>query len=166
MTQDGQTLSIGLDTDGGPGFAFGKTTLEVAITLPTLSALDVSAASNATLVDIVADGGVTLQASGASTIDGDLQAGAVDISLSGASTCTLTGGASTLTVDASGASTASVGDFAAVDVDVVVNGASSATVNASGTLNAQADGASHVGYVGSPTLGDINVSGASSVEPE
>jgi hypothetical protein len=69
-------------------------------------------------------------------------------------------------VDASGASSADLGAFPAVDVVVVVNGASSATVNASGTLDADANGASHVIYLGSPTLRNVNTSGASSVEAE
>jgi hypothetical protein len=46
------------------------------------------------------------------------------------------------------------------------SGASTATVNASGTLDAEASGASHVRYLGSPTLGNVEVSGASSVERE
>ena len=69
-------------------------------------------------------------------------------------------------MDASGASSADLGAFPAVDVVVVVNGASSATVNASGTLDADANCASHVIYLGSPTLRNVNTSGASSVEAE
>jgi hypothetical protein len=71
-----------------------------------------------------------------------------------------------LTVDASGASTAELADFQVTDAAVVVSGASTAIVNASGTLDAEASGASHVGYQGSPTLRNVEVSGASSVDPE
>jgi len=44
------------------------------------------------------------------------------------------------------------------------SGASSAVVNASGTLDAEASGASHLSYVGNPTLRSVNASGSSTVE--
>ena len=164
VEQVGQKLSIGLDAD--IGFNFGSTTLEADITMPSLAALEASGACEVTLVDFIIDGDVTLEGSGASAIGGNLQAGAVDLTLSGASTSSLTGSADGLSVDASGASSADLGAFPAVDVVVVVSGASSATVNASGTLDADASGASHVAYLGSPTLRNVNTSGASSVEAE
>jgi hypothetical protein len=40
------------------------------------------------------------------------------------------------------------------------------TVYVSGTLSASASGASSVKYLGDPTLGSIDISGASSVSPE
>jgi ribosomal protein L31 len=49
------------------------------------------------------------------------------------------------------------------DAHAEISGASNATVNASGTLSAEVSGASHLYYTGSPTLGDIETSGASSV---
>jgi len=164
VEQVGQKLSIGLDTD--LGFNFGNTTLEADITMPSLAALEASGACEVTLVDFVIDGDVTLEASGASAIGGNLQAGGVDLTLSGASSASLTGSADGLSVDASGASSADLGAFPVGDVVVVVSGASSATVNASGTLDADASGASNVTYLGSPTLRNVNTSGASSVEAE
>jgi hypothetical protein len=164
VEQVGQKVSIGLDTE--IGFNFGNPTLEADITMPSLSSLHLSGATQATLVDFVVDGNVTLDASGASKIEGMLQAAAVDLTLSGASSSTLSGGADALRVDASGASSADLSGFPAADVVVVVSGASSATVNASSTLEADASGASHVTYLGSPTLRNVSTAGASSVEPE
>jgi hypothetical protein len=164
VEQVGRKVSIGLDTD--IGLNFGNTTLQAEITMPSLASLDLSGATQATLVDFIVDGSVTLDASGASKIEGMLQAGAVDLTLSGASSSSLTGSAEALRVDASGASSADLGVFPAADVVVVVSGASSATVNASGTLEADASGASHVTYLGSPTLRNVSTAGASSVEPE
>lgn len=164
VTQQGKTLSISLDTDIGLGF--GNTTLEADITLPSLAALEASGASNATLVDFAAHEGLSLEASGASKIGGSLEAGDVNLTLSGASSASLSGSAQVLTVDASGASSADLEGLPSTDVVVVVTGASTATVNASGTLDADASGASHVTYLGSPTLRDVNTSGASSVEAQ
>ena len=50
------------------------------------------------------------------------------------------------------------------DANVEASGASEVTVNASGRLDADASGASDVYYLGSPILGRIDTSGASSVE--
>jgi hypothetical protein len=164
VEQQGGKVSIGLDPE--LGFGFRDATLEAEITVPSLSSVQLNGASQATLVDFVVDGDISLEASGASRIVGDLEAGSLRLSLSGASSASLAGGAQDLTVDASGASTAELADFQVTDAAVVVSGASTAIVNASGTLDAEASGASHVGYQGSPTLRNVEVSGASSVDPE
>ncbi|HMK08561.1 MAG TPA: head GIN domain-containing protein, partial [Anaerolineales bacterium] len=162
VTQTGGTLSIGLDRD--PGFSLGSVTLEAEITLPNLTSLEASGASQATLVDFASDGDVALEGSGASRLGGKLQAGTLRLTLSGASTSNLAGSAQSLTVDASGASTADLSEYSVVDANVKASGASSATVNASGTLDAEASGASHIRYIGNPTLGNVETSGASSIE--
>lgn len=72
-------------------------------------------------------------------------------------------GAANLTLNVSGASSVELGDFPASNVQAEVSGARSAEVDASGTLDVEASGASHVTYLGSPTLGYVNVSGASTV---
>ena len=48
---------------------------------------------------------------------------------------------------------------------VEASGASTAIVNVSGRLDAEASGASKVEYLGEPTLGNIDESGASRVVP-
>jgi hypothetical protein len=164
VQQQGGTLSIGLDSDVILGLR--NATLEADITMPNLVSLEASGASQADLVDFIVEGNLVLDASGASKIGGDLQANDVRLTLSGASSASLSGSGGDLTVDASGASTADLRDFEAVDVVVVVSGASSATVLATGTLTADASGASHVTYLGDPTVLDVNTSGASSVEPD
>jgi hypothetical protein len=131
-----------------------------------LTGLDASGATEVVLVDFAADGDLSFDASGASRIEGDLQAGGVKVILSGASSASLSGGAEDLTVDASGASTADLGDFPATNVSVIVSGASTATVNASGRLDADASGASRVIYLGGPTLGEVKSSGASTIEAQ
>ena len=49
------------------------------------------------------------------------------------------------------------------NADIELSGASNGTVNLDGTLNADLSGASHLYYAGEPTLGDIDISGASSI---
>jgi hypothetical protein len=78
----------------------------------------------------------------------------------------LSGSAGDVVVDASGASTIDLANFPVADARVDASGASKVTVDASGTLDADASGASHVYYLGSPRLGRIDTSGASSVKPK
>ena len=52
------------------------------------------------------------------------------------------------------------------DANIEASGASKVTVNASGRLDADVSGASHVYYVGSPSLGKIETLIGSSVEPK
>ena len=84
----------------------------------------------------------------------------------GAGEVTLRGSAGDLTVNAAGASTVDLADFPVADANVEAIGASEVTVNASGRLDADASGASDVYYLGNPTLGTVDTSGASSVKPK
>ena len=94
---------------------------------------------------------------------GDIEAGDARFDVSGASQVTLSGSAGDVTIGASGASQLDLSAFSVDDADVEASGASKVTVNASGKLDADASGASHVYYLGSPTLGRVETSGASSV---
>ena len=69
-----------------------------------------------------------------------------------------------MTIDASGASSVDLGGFPVNDANVEASGASNVTVNARGKLDVNASGASHVYYLGSPTLGKVDTSGASSIK--
>lgn len=161
---DGTTLLLGLDPS--IGFNFGAATLEAEVTMPELRGAEASGASKVRLTGFDSTEDLRLEASGASSILGDIAAGDIDIDVSGASTVSLSGDGDALSLFVSGASTASLGELAVTDAHVEVSGASRATVNPSGTLDAEASGASVVTYRGNPTMGTIDVSGASKVESE
>jgi len=101
--------------------------------------------------------------SGASRVSGDIVAGNVDFDISGASSVELDGSANDIIADVSGASSLKLDDFTATNANVDLSGASSGTVNLTGRLDADVSGASRLWYIGEPTLGDIDTSGASSV---
>ncbi len=63
----------------------------------------------------------------------------------------------------SGASRFNLGGFIVNNADVTLNGASTGTVNLSGRLDANVSGASRLSYIGEPTMGTINTSGASTI---
>ena len=57
----------------------------------------------------------------------------------------------------------SKGGFPVHNADVKLSGASQATVNLDGRLDADLSGASHLEYIGEPTMGVMTTSGASTV---
>lgn len=67
-------------------------------------------------------------------------------------------------VNASGASTVDLTDFPVGDARVDASDASRVTVNVNGTLDVDASSASKVMYLGNPTMGSIDLTGAASVE--
>jgi hypothetical protein len=160
----GRTLVVGLEPS--IGFNFGAKTLEAEITMPEIVSLDASGASRVSLTGFESEQDLRIDASGASTISGDIAAADVEMRISGASTISLDGSGDRLNLEGSGASTANLRDFAVSDARVELSGASRGTVNASGTLDVEASGASHLTYAGNPQLGSVNTSGASSIEQE
>lgn len=161
VEQDGARLRIGLEQDQ----LVTRATLRAEITLPALTLLDVSGASQAQLNGFSSDADFTGHASGASRIHGDINAGNLDLEASGASTIALAGTGGNARAKASGASTIDLEEMSVQDAAVNASGASTVTVNPSGRLDADASGASNVYYLGTPTLGTIDTSGESDVTP-
>jgi hypothetical protein len=160
VDKQGSTLRIDLKTDR----PIRDATLEAEVTLPELTGLDLSGASWGTITGFKSTNSLDANLSGASHLRGDIEAGDTRFSVSGASHVTLGGSAADATVEVSGASSVDLGDFPVVNAIVKTKDASEVAVNASGRLDVDASGASHVYYLGSPTLGKVNTTGASSVE--
>jgi len=161
LNQVGQTLEIGLDPDRI--FGIGDATLEAEISMPTLSRVEASGATHITLVGFDSAQALQVVASGASSVDGEVQAGDTSMEASGASSISVAGGAANLVLEVSGASSVDLELFPVTDLQAELSGASNAVVNVSGTLDVEASGASELSYLGNPTLGNVNASGASTV---
>lgn len=164
VVKQGSTLVIGLQP--GRPLNVRRATLEAEVTMPELTGIGLSGASHMTISGFESARSLDVDASGASELRGDIEAGQARFQVSGASRVTLRGSGEDLTIDGSGASRIDLSDFAVADAEIELSGASRATVRASGRLDVRASGASHVTYSGSPTLGEIDTSGASSVRPE
>jgi hypothetical protein len=160
VIKEGNTLRIGLDR--GRNYSNMHATAEV--TMPELTGLELSGATHGTVTGFSSAKALNVDVSGASGLTGDIEAGDAWFDVSGASDVTLSGSAQNVTIDASGASHVDLGDFPVGDASVEASGASNVTVNPSGRLDADASGASHVRYLGNPTLGTIESSGGSSIE--
>ena len=177
VSKEGETLKIGLKTI----ISLRPATLKAEITMSQLRGLDLSGATHGTVSGFSSTESVDIEVSGASHLDlvkmsagdvkfdidgaskviGDITASDVDFDVDGASTVQLEGSASDIVVDASGASHVKLAGFKVANADVTLAGASSGTVNLDGRLDADLSGASHLSYIGEPTMGTINTSGAS-----
>jgi hypothetical protein len=162
VSKEGDTLKIGLER----GVSLrGDVTLEAGITMPDLKGLELSGASSASVSGFRSSDRLDIDLSGASTLDGDLEAGNTDIDASGASRVLLEGFATELTIEGSGASSLDLADFTVNTAEVRLSGASDATVRAQERIDpVDVSGASRLRYLGDPSLGDVTTSGASTVD--
>lgn len=176
VSQSGTTLKIDFDT----WTYIWHSTPQVTITMPTLTRLDLSGASHSNIsgfksaadvkvklsgasgAELDMDTGYfTAEVSGASTLKGRVAASGSDFDISGASNVDITGSGGNLKCHASGASSVSLFYYEANDADIEFTGASHGAINVSGRLDVDLSGASSLDYQGSPTLGNIDISGAS-----
>ncbi len=178
VSRSGNMLTVGLK-----GVSLrGPMTLKARITMPELNELRLSGATRATAYGFKSTQDFKLSISGASSLDmdmetggfeadlsgackarGKLKAGDTDIQLSGACAVEFEGSAGNVVVGASGASKADLSKLSVKDADVGVSGGSRASVNTNGRLDVSVSGGSTVEYAGSPVLGNVNVSGGSTV---
>ena len=178
VSKQGTTLKIRLKTA-----SYISTTTRAKITMPQIRGLNLSGATRGTVsgfsstenVDIevsgassldlmdISAGYVKFDISGASKVTGDLTAGDADFDVSGASTVQLEGSASDIVANVSGASRVKLAAFPVGNANVTLSGASTGTVNLEGRLDADLSGASKLEYMGEPTMGTINTSGASTL---
>jgi hypothetical protein len=164
VVKQGSTLKIGLKPNRI--YNIRRATMQAVVTMPELTGLDLSGASQARVTGFKSTQALDVDLSGASHLRGDIEAGNARFDLSGASEATLTGSAQDVTIDASGASEIDLTDFPVADAKIELSGGSEAIVKPSGRLDVNASGGSDIYYLGSPTRGEIDTSGGSSVKPK
>jgi len=182
VSKTGETLTISIT-----GTIIPPSTWKAEITMPELHELRFSGATHGTATGFSSTHNLTLTLSGASSLDPDISAGYVEIILSGASriqgeltasedaklviggasSVELTGGAKDLLVEeCEGASSLDLSNFPVNNANVYLSGASSATIKLEGKLDVDISGASHLYYIGEPTMGNIVISGGSTVSKQ
>jgi len=178
VTKSGDTLRIRLT-----GFRYySSVTMEAKITMPDIYGINLSGGSQADIAGFSSshdfsaalsggsglDGNITtadadFDLSGGSRVAGNITADDTDFDLSGGSQVNLEGTADDLEINSSGGSQLDLEAFPVNNADVNISGGGRATVNVSGTLDVNLSGGSRVLYIGEPTLGDIDLSGDSTV---
>lgn len=146
-----------------PSVFLGNVTLRAEITMPELEEVRFSGATHGSMTGFTTDGAFLAEASGASTIEGDIESDSLRVDISGASNALLTGATRELEVHASGASKANLSGLTAENARAEASGASRVEVNVSGELRAIASGASTVEYSGNPANVREDESGASTI---
>ena len=145
---------------------------KVTVTMPVLTALNLSGASHGSAIGFKSDEDFNLKLSGASQLDLDMEAGnfkfdisgassvtgrltatSSDIDLSGASHIELSGSGGNIKLHASGASHADMAYYTVNDADTQFTGASHGILDISGRLDVTLSGASSLEYQGNPTHG-------------
>ena len=182
VEKDGDTLVI--ERRGVEWLAPFHGRPEATIIMPVLNGIDISGASEGTVRNFDGDADLDIKVTGASHVKAyNITAGAVDVKVLGAST--LEGdikarkdarlevsGASKIELDGSGtnaklmvygASRAELADFPLQNASLDIAGASNAKVNLSGKMDANVAGASHLYWSGTPVMGSIKTSGASTL---
>ena len=178
VTKSGNTLKISIK----PLTFFTRPNLQASITMPRLHKLRLGGAATCTISGFSSDDAFDLNISGSSVLHVDIEAGEtkVEISgagrlrgemkladaeftLSGASRAELSGAANNVVLSAWGASRLDLTDFALNDTGINLKGASEAAVTVNGKLDMDLSSGSRLYYSGNPTMGKINVSGASTL---
>jgi hypothetical protein len=159
VSKSGDTLKIDLKS----GYSYQwPLTLRAKITMPDLRELEFSGATSGTIEGFSTTQKIVL--TGASGLNmADMSVGDIEIRLDGASRLEGQGQADDLTSKVAGASHLNLENFRVNDADVNLSSASHATINLDGRLDADISGASHLKYLGEPTMGDVKTSGGSTV---
>jgi hypothetical protein len=174
VEQHGDTLHIGLEN----GNTYLNADRSVVIHLPELDRLYLSGGSRADVGSFSTGHSVEFRLSGGSiaaldniTVGGaqvNLSGGSLtmnngSMSLSGASVAGLDGSGQKLDLNGSGASDFRLENFTVTTASISLSGASTAAVHITDRLDVDLSGASVIDYTGSPLLGEINLSGGSTV---
>ncbi len=173
MTDDNLVDYLDVTTSGDrlrlflkPNVSVRNATLNAEVTVPELTAFDLSGASRGKIEGCRSSKPLNIDLSGASRLEGGLESGDTRLELSGASHAVLSGTAGDLRVNVSGASHADLEQLKVKDATVDADGASHVTLSPTGKLQARASGASNVRYAGQPASVDSSTSGASSIKPK
>jgi hypothetical protein len=125
--------------------------------------VELNGASHLEMVSMAA-GNTRIKTTGASHLNGEINVRYIHFEISGASWVELTGSGDSARIDISGASQAKLANFALNSSDVKVSGASSTSLKVNQKLDLKLEGASRLEYTGSPALGRVSVSGASTLK--
>jgi hypothetical protein len=120
--------------------------------------------SGASTLDIDARTGITaLELESSSRMAGKLNSDDLELQLSGASHIQLEGSGGNANLRASSSSNMNMPGFTLKDAQITLSGASRGDINVNGRMDVNLSSASSLQYGGNPSLGDIEVTGASTI---
>ena len=158
------TLKIYVDGGSWNNWNWGNKEIKAYITVTEIKGLDVGGASTVKLTDPINTDNMSLDISGASGVRGEINAASLSFDISGASIAEISGTTTSLYVESSGASSFRGYDLISEKCKTHASGASGIGVFVNKELEAEATGASTIGYKGDAVITSLNVSGGSSVK--
>jgi hypothetical protein len=159
VSKDGDTLVIEFEWNR----SYTNVIKEAVITLPDVEGIQLSGGSQAEVDGFDSLNDFSAKLSGGSRLEGTITADDTDLNLSGGSRITLSGSGDNLVIDSSGGSRVNLEDFSVNDADINISGGGFADIRMFGVLDANLSGGSSVIYSGDPKLGDMELSGGSTV---
>ncbi|AKG52770.1 hypothetical protein DGWBC_0079 [Dehalogenimonas sp. WBC-2] len=148
---------------GHLGMLFKQTpSPRLIITMPQLKYLELAAATRGNITGFSGVDSFQAVLAGASRLTGDIECRELKLEGGAASFFELTGSAATLNIGLSGTSHANLEKMVTGDTQAKLAGASSLTLNSNGKIDADVSSASKLRWLGSPSMGDIKITGASS----
>ena len=158
----GNTLHI--KTKDGVNFNDGH--FKVYITAPEIRKINGYGAANIDFKSILKnEDKITLEASGAASIDGEVDAPEITLEASGAANIKLSGRTRNYKAEASGTADLKTGELMSETTKVHASGAATAHVYSSVSLNADADGAASIYYSGAGST-VVKTSGAANIKKD
>lgn len=136
---------------------------KLIITMPELKYLELAAGTRGKIKGFKEVECFHAVLAGASKLNGDVDCRSIKLDGGAASFFELSGHADIADIELTGTSHASLEKFTAGDTKVKLHGASSLTLEINGKLDADIAGASSLRWKGAPVMGDIKVTGASSL---
>jgi hypothetical protein len=180
IDQRGDTLRIGLK----PSYIYVGTKQHAVVNLPDLSRLELSDASIVTVsgfslshaldcelhdasrldLEHIIAGNCKYLLTDASQVSGSIEMDDGEFRLNDSSYLELEGSADDIKIDAASSSDAVLADFAVLTADVELTASSHAVVNVSSRMDVSLSAASELEYIGSPLLGNPDISADSEIK--
>ncbi len=159
IRKDGSTLKIGMQN----GSATDHAVIELVITMPNIEELETSGVVEVTGTNTFSGNKLSLDLSGSSAINMNIDVQKLDINGSGATELNMSGKASQLKLETSGTGTASLIQLAVNHAGIEMSGATSAQLNVAERMQAEVSGTANIVYKGNPSVTQ-EVSGAASIK--
>ena len=160
VIQQDDTLKIYLD----PVYSHVVSTKKAKITMPGLEALTLSSGAKGSISGFESQNDFTLNMSLGSGLTGNMKAEKVELKLSSGSNTTLQGSANIIIIEASAGSHANLDDFTVNEADIKLSSGSEATLTVMGDMDADLSSGSRLYYLGSPVIGDVTITGGSTMQ--
>jgi len=142
----------------------GTSTLNVYITTKQLDAFYAAGATTIQLQNELNGGNVSVELTGACTLNGTMFVNDLNIDITGASNLNISGTSASVDLDATGASNLKDYGFETNNFTCDLEGGCNVNLTVQQSLNVKANGASNVYYKGNGTVSSQNLSGGSTIQ--